>query len=52
MMCEISADLAPVHVPSVPGFGSRTWMIWVIRAFGWLTGTRHAGMSAWLYAIA
>jgi hypothetical protein len=24
--------------PSVPGFGSRIWMICVIRAFGWPTG--------------
>ena len=28
--------------PNVPGFGSRIWTICVIRAFGWLTGTRHA----------
>jgi hypothetical protein len=32
--------------PRVPGFGSRIWMICVIRAFGWLTGARHAGVSA------
>ena len=31
--------------PSVPGFGWRIWMICVIRASGWLTGTRHAGVS-------
>jgi hypothetical protein len=36
----------PFMSPSVPGIGSRMWMICVIRAFGWLTGTRHAGMSA------
>jgi hypothetical protein len=30
--------------PSVPGLGSRIWMI-CVRAFGWLTETHHAAMS-------
>lgn len=28
----------------MPGFGSRIWMI-CVRAFGWLTETRHAAMN-------
>ncbi len=31
--------------PSVPGFGSRSRMM-CVRAFGWLTDTHHAAMSA------
>ena len=30
--------------PSVPGFGSRIWMI-CARAFGWLTETHNAAMT-------
>jgi hypothetical protein len=35
--------------PSVPGFGSRIWMI-CVRVFGWLTGTHRAAMS-WVDCI-
>jgi hypothetical protein len=41
---RVAADLAPVHVPSAPGFGSRIWMI-CVRAFGWLTETHRAAMT-------